>query len=117
MASTDRVDNFEYDVNKILHKGNRAPGRVEYKEEVNYAPPINDDVQSQQLSVRERWAEQQARGKQQQELGVQVPINKHRCDDHLEDIVLVLFFYQIVKIFSSILSHLYFTVSECFYNK
>ena len=72
-------DKEEYDYESILHS-QKAPTSI--------AQGIDDQLRIDPGdSIQTRWEKHQALGKKQKEAGVEVPAVKHRCDDHLEDIV------------------------------
>ena len=52
------------------------------------AVPFDDNLRTDSSdTIQARWEKQQDLGRRQKEAGVEIPVKKHRCDDHLEDVV------------------------------
>ena len=80
-TTNENIDDFQYDYESVYSARKKVPGSIAYiPQDPMYDIP-ND------ISLSERYARMQELGKKQLEEGVSYPVAKHRCDDHLEDIV------------------------------
>lgn len=69
----NNIDSFVCDVDHLLKKETKKP-------------KLDDEIPTD-IPLDQQWDLHQIKGKEQIATGQTLPPRKHRCDDHLEDIV------------------------------